>query len=109
MQKFFDEVCEPQEAWNRWRYTEIAMEKKAAGGKEFTYDDLKRKVQIRRKSYERNRLLIESLIEELFWSTFFVTFVTNIFGNLAIISGLCPDPPSQGAGRQALLPSACLG
>ena len=42
MQKFFDEVGEPQEAWNRWRYTEIAMEKKAAGGKEFTYDDLKR-------------------------------------------------------------------
>jgi predicted transcriptional regulator len=65
MQEFFDEVCESQEAWIRRRYTEVALEKKAAGGKEFTYDDVKRKVQIRRKSYERNRLLIESLIEEL--------------------------------------------
>ena len=46
------------------------MEKKAAGGKEFTYDDVKRKVRIRRKSYERNRLLIESLIEELNTSLF---------------------------------------
>ena len=65
MQEFFDAVCESQEAWIRRRYTEVALEKKAAGGKEFTYDDVKRKVQIRRKSYERNRLLIESLIEEL--------------------------------------------
>ncbi|MBP3900964.1 MAG: TniQ family protein [Blautia sp.] len=70
MQKFFDEVCEPQEAWIRRRYTEIAMEKKAAGGKEFTYDDVKRKVQIRRKSYDRNKPLIESLIEELNTSLF---------------------------------------
>ena len=46
MQEFFDEVCESQEAWIRRRYTEIAIEKKAAGGKEFTYDDVKRKVQI---------------------------------------------------------------
>ena len=65
MKKFFDEVCEPQEVWIRRRYTEVAMEKKAAGGKEFTYDDVKRKVQIRRGSYERNKSLIESLIEEL--------------------------------------------
>ena len=65
MQKFFNEVCETQEAWIRRRYTEVAMEKKAAGGKEFTYDDVKRKVQIRRGSYERNKPLIKSLIEEL--------------------------------------------
>ena len=70
MQKFFDDVCESQESWIRRRYTEVAMEKKAAGGKEFTYDDVKRKVRIRRKSYERNRLLIESLIEELNTSLF---------------------------------------
>ncbi len=43
----------------------IAYEKKKAGGKEFTYDDVKRKVQIRRGSYERNREMIESLILEL--------------------------------------------
>ncbi len=43
----------------------IAYEKKKAGGKEFTYDDVKRKVQIRRDSYERNREMIESLILEL--------------------------------------------
>ena len=65
MKKFFDDVCESQEAWIRRRYTEVAMEKKAAGGKEFSYDDVKRKVQIRRKSYDRNKSLIESLIEEL--------------------------------------------
>ena len=65
MQKFFDEVCESQEAWIRRRYTEIAMEKKAAGGKEFTYDDVKRKVRIRQGSYDRNKPLIDSLIEEL--------------------------------------------
>ena len=41
------------------------MKKKKAGGKEFTYDDVKRKVQIRRRSYERNRRLIEILIVEL--------------------------------------------
>ena len=70
MQKFFDGVCESQEAWIRRRYTEVAMEKKAAGGKEFTYDDVKRKVQIRRGSYDRNRPLIESLIEELNTSLF---------------------------------------
>ena len=70
MQKFFDEVCESQEAWIRRRYTEVAMEKKAAGGKEFTYDDVKRKVQIRRGSYDRNKPLIESLIEELNTSLF---------------------------------------
>ena len=36
-----------------------------AGGKDFTYDDVKRKVQIRRGSYERNKKLIEKLIAEL--------------------------------------------
>ena len=65
MQKFFDEVCETQEEWIRRRYTEIALEKKKAGGKEFTYDDVKRKVQVRRGSYEKNRELIETLIVEL--------------------------------------------
>ena len=65
MQKFFDEVCETQEEWIRRRYTEIALEKKKAGGKEFTYDDVKRKVQIRRRSYERNKKLIKALIMEL--------------------------------------------
>ena len=65
MQKFFDEVCETQEEWIRRRYTEIALEKKKAGGKEFTYDDAKRKVQVRRGSYERNKELIENLIVEL--------------------------------------------
>lgn len=65
MQKFFEEVCETQEAWIRRRYTEIAMEKKRAGGTEFTYDDVKRKVQIRRDSYKRNKELIEELIIEL--------------------------------------------
>lgn len=65
MQKFFDEVCETQEEWIRRRYTEIAYEKKEAGGKEFIYDDVKRKVQIRRDSYEKNRMLIEKLIAEL--------------------------------------------
>ena len=65
MQEFFDEVCETQEEWIRRRYTEVAYEKKKAGGKEFTYSDVKRKVQIRRGSYERNRKLIESLIIEL--------------------------------------------
>ena len=65
MQEFFDEVCETQEEWIQRRYTEIAYEKKKAGGKEFTYDDVKRKVQIRRGSYERNREMIESLIVEL--------------------------------------------
>ena len=65
MQKFFDEVCETQEEWIRRRYTEIALEKKKAGGKEFTYDDVKRKVQIKRDSYEKNRNLIENLIMEL--------------------------------------------
>ena len=65
MQKFFDEVCETQEEWIRRRYTEIALEKKKAGGKEFTYDDVKRKVQVRRGSYERNKELIENLIVEL--------------------------------------------
>ena len=39
--------------------------KKKAGGKDFTYDDVKRKVQIRRGSYERNKKLIEKLIAEL--------------------------------------------
>lgn len=53
MQKFFDEVCETQEEWIRRRYIEIALEKKKAGGKEFTYDDVKRKVQIKRDSYEK--------------------------------------------------------
>lgn len=48
----------------RW-YTEIALEKKNAGGKEFIYDDVKRKVQVRRGSYERNRRLIATLITEL--------------------------------------------
>ena len=43
----------------------IAYEKKKAGGKEFTYGDVKRKVQIRRGSYERNQRLIENLIIEL--------------------------------------------
>lgn len=65
MQKFFDEVCETQEEWIRRRYIEIALEKKKAGGKEFTYDDVKRKVQIKRDSYEKNRNLIENLIMEL--------------------------------------------
>ena len=65
MRKFFDEACESQETWIRRRYTEIAMEKKASGGKEFTYNDVKRKVQIRRGSYDRNKPLIDSLIEEL--------------------------------------------
>lgn len=64
MQAFFDEVCETQGEWIRWRYTETAYEKKA-GGKDFTYDDVKRKVQIRRGSYERNKKLIEKLIAEL--------------------------------------------
>ena len=70
MKSFFEEVCESQEAWIRRRYTEIAIEKKAAGGKEFTYNDVKRKVQIRWKSFDRNRLLIESLIKELNTSLF---------------------------------------
>lgn len=70
MQKFFDEVCETQEAWIRRRYTEIAMEKKAAGGKEFTYEDVKRKVQIRGKSLEKNKAMINGLIEELNGSLF---------------------------------------
>lgn len=65
MQQFFDEVCETQEAWIRRRYTEVALEKKAAGGTKFTYDDVKRKVQIRRGSYDRNKPLIEELIREL--------------------------------------------
>ena len=65
MQEFFDDVCETQDEWIRRRYTEIALEKKKAGGKEFTYNDVKRKVQIRRESYERNRKLIETLITEL--------------------------------------------
>lgn len=65
MQKFFDEVCETQEEWIRRRYTEVALEKKKAGGKEFTYNDVKRKVQIRRESYKRNKELIENLIAEL--------------------------------------------
>lgn len=65
MQEFFEQVCETQEAWIRRRYTEIAMEKKRAGGTEFTYDDVKRKVQIRRDSYKRNKGLIERLIMEL--------------------------------------------
>ena len=64
MQAFFDEVCETKGEWIRWRYTEIEYEKKA-GGKDFTYDDVKRKVQIRRGSYERNKKLIEKLIAEL--------------------------------------------
>lgn len=65
MQKFFDEVCETQEEWIRRRYTEISLEKKKAGGKKLTYDDVKRKVQIRRGSYERNKKLIKALIMEL--------------------------------------------
>lgn len=65
MQKSFDEVCKTQEEWIRRRYTEIALEKKSAGGKGFTYDDVKRKVQIRRGSYKRNKELIETLIAEL--------------------------------------------
>lgn len=65
MQKFFDEVCEIQEEWIRQRYLEIALEKKKAGGKEFTYDNVKRKVLIKRDSYEKNRKLIENLIMEL--------------------------------------------
>nr|WP_300850421.1 TnsD family Tn7-like transposition protein [uncultured Acetatifactor sp.] len=71
MQKFFDEVCETQEEWIRRRYTEIAIEKKEAGGKEFTYDDVKRKVQVRRGSYEKNRDYLERLIAELN-DTFFI-------------------------------------
>ncbi len=65
MQDFFEEVCETQEAWIKRRYTEVALEKKKAGGTEFTYDDVKRKVQIRRNSYKKNRELIEKLIREL--------------------------------------------
>ena len=72
MQKFFDEVCESQEEWIRRRYMEIALEKKRAGGKEFTYNDVKRKVQVRRGSYDRNKKLIEGLISELN-STLFIT------------------------------------
>lgn len=65
MQKFFNEVCETQEEWIRRRYTEIALEKKKAWGKEFAYDDVKRKVQIRKGSYEINKDLIKTLITEL--------------------------------------------
>lgn len=65
MQKFFDEVCETQEEWIRRRYTEIALEKKKAGGKEFTYKDVKRKVRIRQGNYDKNKTLIEELILEL--------------------------------------------
>ena len=43
----------------------IAYEKKKAGGKEFTYGDVKRKVQIRRDSYKKNQELIKELIMEL--------------------------------------------
>ena len=65
MQSFFDEVCETQEEWIRRRYTEVALEKKKAGGKEFTYNDVKKKVQIRGKSYRRNQKLIEDILIEL--------------------------------------------
>ena len=44
MQQFFDEVCEIQEEWIRRRYTEVILEKIKAGEKEFTYNDVKRKV-----------------------------------------------------------------
>ncbi len=46
-------------------YRNRPLKKKEAGGKEFTYDDVKRKVQIKRDSYEKNRNLIENLIMEL--------------------------------------------
>lgn len=65
MQNFFNEACETQEHWIRRRYTEIALEKKANGGKDFSYNDVKRKVQIRRQSYEKNKELIDGLITEL--------------------------------------------
>ncbi len=64
MQKFFNEVCETQKEWIRRRYTEIASENKSVR-KKFTYDNVKRKVQIRKEFYERNKELIESLIMEL--------------------------------------------
>lgn len=65
MQKFIGAVCESQEEWIRRRYTEVALEKKKAGGKEFTYNDVKRKGQIHGESYKKNRNLIERLILEL--------------------------------------------
>lgn len=73
MKEFFDKICGTQEEWIRRRYTEIAYEKKKTGGKEFTYDDVKRRVHVRGDSYERNRKLIETLIAELNN----VLFVTN--------------------------------
>lgn len=42
----------------------MVLEKKKAGGKEFNYNHVKRKVQIR-GSHDRNRQLIEKLIAEL--------------------------------------------
>ena len=38
-QKLFEEVCETQGAWIEWSYTEVALEKKKAGGREFIYDE----------------------------------------------------------------------
>ena len=63
MQEHFDKVCEVQEKWIWWWYTEIAREK--ARGKELTYDDIKQKVQIRRGSYIRNQEVIREVIVEL--------------------------------------------
>ena len=54
-----------RQEWIRRRYAEITLEKKEAGGKDFTYDDVKRKVQIRKNSYKRNQKLIKELILEL--------------------------------------------
>lgn len=47
------------------------MKKKRTGGTGFAYDDVKRKVQIRRDSYKRNKELIENLIRELNDSLFY--------------------------------------
>lgn len=66
MQEFLDEVCETPEEWILWWHIEIAYENRKAGGKEFTYDDVKWKVLIKRVSYVRNQKLIEELSRRYF-------------------------------------------
>ena len=65
LQQFFDEVCEIQEERIRRQYTEVTLEKIKAGGKEFTYNDVKRKCRYG-GAYNRNRELMEELNNMLF-------------------------------------------
>lgn len=64
IQNFLDTVLETKDNWIVRRYTEIAMQKRAEG-KPFTFDDVKRKVQLRENTLKKKAAFIAELIEKL--------------------------------------------